>query len=187
MQIIVGLGNYAKKYDLTRHNFGFDLIDKLSLKYNFSSFLDKFDGLFAKGVIANKECILFKPAKFMNNSGVPIQKLMNFFKININNLIIIHDDIDFELGKIKIKIGGGNGGHNGLKSIDNAISSDYKRLRLGIGRPQNSNIEIADYVLQKFSNNELKKAEEVINKVVDLFELIINDQDQSMLNEFYKS
>ena len=186
MQIIVGLGNYAKKYDLTRHNIGFDLIDKLSLKYDVCSFLEKFDGLFAKGVIANKECILFKPAKFMSNSGAPIQKLMNFFKININNLIIIHDDIDFELGKIKIKIGGGNAGHNGIKSIDNAIGSNYKRLRLGVGRPQN-NIEVADYVLQKFSNNELKKAEEVINKVVDLFELIINDQDQSMLNEFYKS
>ena len=185
MQLIVGLGNYGSKYDLTKHNYGFAVIDEIAKKYNFPNFASKYDGLVSKAIIANHDCILFKPATYMNNSGQAIAKIMKYYKMHNDNLLILHDDIDFDLGKIKVKFAGGNGGHNGIKSIDKIIGANYKRLRLGIGRPSNINIDVADYVLQKFNIDELAIVNKSIFKIVKLFDYIILKEDDKMLNNFY--
>ncbi len=122
---------------------------KLLKNIIFPNFASKYDGLVSKAIIANHDCILFKPATYMNNSGQAIAKIMKYYKMHNDNLLILHDDIDFDLGKIKVKFAGGNGGHNGIKSIDKIIGANYKRLRLGIGRPSNINIDVADYVFTK--------------------------------------
>ena len=163
MWFICGLGNPGKKYFLTRHNVGFDLVDSL-VDNNGCELIkkDKKKELY-KGVIDNNECLFCKPLTYMNISGQPIREIVNFFKIPKSKIIVIHDDLDLTVGKIKIKIGGSNGGHNGLSSIDEAIGKNYKRLRIGIGHPGSKDL-VSPYVLKKFS----KKDRECINNKIEL-------------------
>jgi len=163
MWFLCGLGNPGKKYKLTRHNLGFDVLDSLVDFYDFKLLKKDKDAEIFKGFIGENECLLCKPQKYMNLSGVPIRKIINFYKIPNTQSIIIHDDLDLEVSKIKIKIGGGNGGHNGLLSIDEAIGKNYKRLRIGIGHPGIKEM-VASYVLEKFSNQD----RELINKKITL-------------------
>ena len=136
MFLIVGLGNPGAEYAATRHNIGFMTADYLHEKYNFSPFKSKFDGLIAEGKINNEKVLLLKPQTFMNLSGNSVVKAANFYKILPQNVIVIHDDMDLPVGKLKAKIGGGAGGHNGLKSIDAAITPNYNRIRIGVCHPQ---------------------------------------------------
>ena len=153
MFLICGLGNPGKKYLKTRHNIGFVLIEKLISNYNFVTVKkDKKKELY-KGYIGRQKCILIKPLTFMNLSGSIVLETLNFYKIKNSNLYVIHDDLDLKAAKIKIKIGGGNGGHNGLESIDNYIGKKYNRIRIGIDHPGNKNL-VTSYVLSKFSKIE---------------------------------
>jgi len=174
MWFICGLGNPDKKYQLTRHNLGFDIIDALIKINNFElSKKDKSKELY-KGKINNQSCLLCKPLTFMNLSGQPIAEIVNFFKIPKSKIIIIHDDLDLALGKIKIKIGGGNGGHNGLLSIDGMIGKNYKRLRIGIGHPGSKHL-VSSYVLDKFSSEDRKLINNKISLLTKYFSLIFDD------------
>ena len=153
MFLICGLGNPGKKYLKTRHNIGFVLIEKLISNYNFVNIKkDKKKELY-KGYIGRQKCILIKPLTFMNLSGSIVLETLNFYKIKNSNLYVIHDDLDLKTAKIKIKIGGGNGGHNGLESIDNYIGKKYNRIRIGIDHPGNKDL-VTSYVLSKFSKIE---------------------------------
>ena len=153
MFLICGLGNPGKKYFKTRHNIGFVLIEKLISNYNFITVKkDKKKELY-KGYIGKKKCILIKPLTFMNLSGSVVLETLNFYKIKNSNLYVIHDDLDLKTAKIKIKIGGGNGGHNGLESIDNYIGKKYNRIRIGIDHPGNKDL-VTSHVLSKFSKIE---------------------------------
>ena len=135
MYLLVGLGNPGSKYKKNRHNVGHMTIDMIVKKYNLKKKnKNKFGDIF-EGHLSNKKIFALKPKEFMNLSGVSIKKFLDFYKINIKNLLIIHDDIDLPLGKIKIKIGGGNAGHRGLKSIDSLIGKNYKRIRIGVDFP----------------------------------------------------
>jgi len=154
MKLLVGLGNPGVKYEKTRHNIGFMFIEKITNKMPFQK---KFNVLYR----LQDKLILVMPQTYMNNSGEAIGQIMRFYKIPIKHLYEIHDDIDLRLGQIKIKIGGGNGGHNGLKSIDKHIGVNYMRIRLGVGRPENGNV--ADYVLQNFQQDELLLVEKMLN------------------------
>lgn len=174
MHLIVGLGNYGKKYQLTRHNFGFLLADQIITDHNLQNSGLKFNSEFFSGKIANNNVILIKPQTYMNLSGKAVLECMNFYKINLTNLIVMHDELDLELGRIKIKTGGGNAGHNGLKSISEMVGNDYLRIRLGISRPNNLQFEIADYVLSRFSDDELKIVEQVNKKISSEMSIIIN-------------
>jgi PTH1 family peptidyl-tRNA hydrolase len=174
MFLICGLGNPGKKYVNTRHNIGFQLINKLSNFYNFSSFKKDNKKEILKGSINNEACLLMKPLNFMNLSGQPIQEVMNFYKIKKNKLFIIHDDLDLALGKVKIKFGGGNGGHNGLSSIDDMIGVNYYRLRIGIDHPGLKH-KVSSYVLNKFTDLELNEIENKLNKITKNFEILLND------------
>jgi len=174
MWFICGLGNPGRKYQNTRHNIGFDLLDSIIKKYNLElKKKDKSKEIF-KGRIASNNCILCKPLTYMNLSGSLIGNIVNFYKIPRSKILIIHDDLDLSLGKVKIKIGGGNGGHNGLASIDKTIGINYKRLRIGISHPGSKEF-VTSYVLEKFSKDDRK----IINKTIELltrsFSLIFED------------
>ena len=163
MWLICGLGNLDNKYKFTKHNLGFDIVDSLIKSNFFDQFKkDKFKEIY-KGKINGKECLICKPLTYMNLSGPPIAEIVNFYKISLTNLIIIHDDLDIAIGKIKIKVGGGNGGHNGLLSIDNVLGENYKRLRIGIGHPGSRDF-VSKYVLEKFSIED----REIINNKIEL-------------------
>lgn len=165
MNLIVGLGNHGRKYLHNRHNFGYMLADQIIQDYNFKFEGIKFHSDFFSGEIAQNKFIILKPQTYMNNSGIAVRECLNFYKIPLENLLVLHDELDIEIGKIKFKKGGGNAGHNGLKSISENVGNDYFRLRLGISRPQNSEFEIADYVLSNFSEDQQKIVETVNKKI----------------------
>ena len=176
MWLICGLGNPDKKYQFTKHNLGFDLIDSIINYYGFNHIKkDKKVELY-KGILDQEECLFCKPLTYMNRSGPPISKLINFYKISKSKIIIIHDDLDLSIDKIKIKIGGRNGGHNGLLSIDEAIGNNYKRLRIGIGHPGIKEM-VSSYVLEKFSNQDRKLIDKKITLLTKHFSLIFNDHE----------
>src|SRR5574344_122438 len=147
MFLIVGLGNFGSEYVYTRHNVGFMTADSIAQEFSFGICKSKFDGLIAEGNVAGEKCMLLKPQTFMNLSGNSVVKAANFYKILPENIIVIHDDMDLELGKIKAKVGGGAGGHNGLKSIDANIGNGYNRIRIGVGQPMGGSEKVVSHVL----------------------------------------
>lgn len=173
MFLIVGLGNPGKQYKYTRHNAGFMAVDILSDCYNFSWIHNsRFSADITTGQIKNEKVLLCKPTTFMNLSGNAVQSIVSYYKIPLEKIIVIHDDIDLEFLKLKCKIGGSSAGHNGLKSIDHNIGQYYIRIRLGIGRPNMPGVSIHNFVLDNFSSIE---KEVISNKVlllakqIDLF------------------
>ena len=175
MFLIVGLGNPGREYENTRHNVGFMAADIISDRYKFSPFKNKFDGLIAESQINGEKVYLLKPQTFMNLSGNSVVKAAFFYKILPENVIVIHDDIDLSLGQLKAKIGGGNGGHNGLKSIDYQISPNYNRIRIGVGRPKFKSSEIIDYVLGHFSKSDQQVLEKAIEVAAEAVEVLISN------------
>ena len=174
MFLVVGLGNPGAEYANTRHNVGFMAADEIFRRYNFSPFRDKFDGQIAEGKIEGEKVYLLKPHTFMNISGNSVVKAANFYKILPQNIVVIHDDMDLPIDKIKAKIGGGSGGHNGLKSIDAAISPNYNRIRLGIGHPQSKAEEnVINHVLSSFSKADKQILEKNIDIVADLLPILL--------------
>ncbi|CAO5678791.1 MAG: Peptidyl-tRNA hydrolase [Holosporales bacterium] len=162
MYLLVGLGNPGSKYLLNRHNIGFILIDALHHHFNAPSYKTKFNGSLTPVLIEGKECLLLKPETFMNLSGGCVQQVMNFFKISIENVIVFHDDLDLTPFDIRIKKGGGAGGHNGLKSMDQQCGKEYWRYRFGIGRPALKGM-VSDYVLSNFSAEEIKALKQFLD------------------------
>lgn len=186
MRLIVGLGNKGKEYDNTRHNVGFAAIDKIVESLGLSFAKNKFDGLYVETSFNNEKVIFLKPQKYMNLSGEVIKKFCDFFRIEIDNILIIHDDMDIPIGKIKIKLKGSSGGHNGLKNIEeNLKTKEYKRIKIGISR--NNNIDIVNYVLGKFSGDEKKVIDEVINSFPQIFEDYMNLSFENLMNKYNSS
>ena len=184
MILLVGLGNPTPDSNDNRHNIGFKIIDAINQKFGLSKQKPKFKGLLTTGNIANKKVYAIKPLTFMNNSGVCIKELIEYFKIDAKNVFVFHDDMDIDLGKIKAKFGGSSAGHNGIESIDKSIGKDYSRVRIGIGRPKSKN-KVNNHVLDDFSDNEeetikyitdniVKLVPELIDKQIDLFSSKVN-------------
>ena len=170
MKMIVGLGNPGKEYENTRHNIGFMIIDEYAKKYNITSFKTKYNGLYAKVYRNGEYFILLKPLSFMNLSGTVVKKYANFFKIKPEDILVIHDDLDLPVGRIKIKSKGSSGGHNGIKNIiENLKTEEFPHFKVGIDK--NDNIERKDYVLGKLSKADLDK----INKIIKFSSDIIDD------------
>jgi PTH1 family peptidyl-tRNA hydrolase len=177
MQLIVGLGNYGKEYLKTRHNAGFIVVDYLSNNLRLTWNHDKkMQANIAYGTFDNSKLIFCKPNTYMNCSGAAVLAVVSYYRIRPEDILVIHDDIDLELGKIKIKFAGGSGGHNGLRSIDHLLSKDYHRLRIGIGRPGNSEFSVSDYVLGSFTDDEYNCILNSIKVVDDNFSLLIHGQ-----------
>ena len=153
MFLLVGLGNPGPQYSLNRHNIGFMILDTIARTYNFPNFKQKFSSLISEGTIQGKRFILCKPMTFMNLSGKAVQAVAQFYKIPADNIYVFHDELDAAPGRVKIKKGGGAGGHNGLRSIDQHLGSDYWRVRLGIGHPGFKNA-VSGYVLSNFEKED---------------------------------
>ena len=184
IHLLVGLGNPGEQYKKTRHNAGFMLIDNIANTFSIALNKKKFDAEFGRGYIENVEVILAKPQAFMNRSGPPVQKLAAYFNISIQDILVIHDDIDLNLGRIKIKQKGGGGGHNGIKSLINALSSgDFPRLRIGTGRPDEYT-EVIGHVLGKFTNKESEIMERTIFRAKEAVVTILCDGIKEGMNRF---
>ena len=186
MLLFVGLGNPTPDSENNRHNVGFKIIDAINKKFSLSKQKPKFKGLLTTGNIEGEKVYAIKPLTFMNNSGICIRELLEYFKIDAEDVIVFHDDLDVEFGKIKAKFGGSSAGHNGIASIDKFIGKDYSRVRVGIGKPKNK-IEISDYVLQNFDEEELiginkisknitESIGDLIKKKLDLFSSTVNNK-----------
>lgn len=173
MFLIVGLGNPGAEYATTRHNVGFMAADKLAEKYAFGNFRAKFDGLIAEGEIEGEKVFLLKPQTYMNLSGNSVVKVANFYKILPANIVVIHDDMDLPVGKLKAKCGGGAGGHNGLKSIDAAISPNYNRIRIGVGHPDMRGEAVVNHVLSGFSKADAEVIKQEIDLVADTIPILL--------------
>ena len=181
MYIIVGLGNPEPEYSNTRHNMGFDTINKLAKKYNIEFSKTNFKGIYGTGIIEGEKVILLKPQTYMNLSGESIKEIINFYKLNTDNLIIIYDDIDIEPGIIKLRKTGGPGTHNGMKSVIKEIGTEkFSRVRIGIGKPEHKG-DLINYVIGKIPEEDKKILEKSTDVAKDaVIEIIKNGMDKAM-------
>ncbi len=173
MFLFVGLGNPTPNSENNRHNIGFKIIDAINSKFKLSKQKPKFKGLLTTGNINEKKVYAIKPLTFMNNSGICIRELIEYFKIEAENIIVFHDDLDIDFGKIKTKFGGSSAGHNGIESIDKFIGKDYSRVRVGIGKP-NDKIAVSDYVLKDFDDDEKQQLETLKNNITENLAILID-------------
>ncbi len=180
MYLIVGLGNIGEKYQLTRHNVGFMVIDEITKnlstsniqKSNFHSTLEK-----------SGYDLYSKPTTFMNNSGMAVHAIKEYYKLGIEDIIVIHDDIDLPFGTVKFKIGGGHGGHNGLKSIDSHIGKEYIRVRIGVGKPKDK-ADVANYVLDNFSKEEINRLPDIITHTINAIKALKSEDIEQVKTKF---
>ena len=184
MYIIVGLGNPEPEYSRTRHNMGFDVINKLANKNNITLNKTKFNAIYGKGNINEKKVILIKPQTFMNLSGDSVVQFVNFYKIPLQNLIIIYDDMDTEISKIRIRAKGGPGSHNGMKSIVSRLNSeDFARIRVGIGKPKDD-FDRVDYVIRHILDEEYIELEKGEDLAADAAEYWLIKGIDNTMNKF---
>ena len=187
LKLIVGLGNYPKEYHYTRHNIGFLVVDAIREGdftwqghngvdlCDFSNWDDnkKFNGYISSGVLFGTDCLLLKPKTYMNLSGESVIRVVNFYKIDAKDIIVIHDEADVGFGKIKVSNSMSSAGHNGIKSINQYLNKAYNKIRIGIGRPQNVKQELSEYVLSRFTNDEMEAMSSVFaNSVLTLKTLL---------------
>lgn len=184
MYIIVGLGNPEPEYARTRHNMGFDVINILAKKNNIELNRSKFNAIYGTGIIENEKVILIKPQTYMNNSGEAVAEWLKFYKENLNNVIVIYDDMDTDIGKIRIRAKGGAGSHNGMKSMVKELNSeDFPRIRIGIGRPVDE-FDRINYVIGNISVEEYIRLQEGANLGAEAVEYWIKNGIDNTMNKF---
>lgn len=184
MYLIIGLGNPEQDYANTRHNMGFDVINQIAKKYEIEVNKKKFKGLFGKGIIENEQVILLKPQTFMNLSGESVREVMDFYKIPLENILVIYDDIDLEPGIIRIRKSGGPGTHNGMKSVVQCLgASNFSRVRVGIGKPRNHS-DLIEYVIGAIPEEDKEKLKAGIIQASDAVCLILKENIDIAMNKF---
>lgn len=182
--LIAGLGNPGAKYEKTRHNIGFDAVDFFLQKHNLSLDKNGFQGKYTKAVINDKTIFILEPQTFMNLSGDSVKQLADFFKIDVGNIIIIHDDMDLDIGRLRMKPKGSSGGHNGIKSIEYQFQSeDIKRIKIGIGKPI---YDTVDYVLGRFNEEERKLIDDAISRCNDALDYAIKFDFEKAMSRYNK-
>lgn len=183
--IIIGLGNVGTKYEGTRHNVGFMVIDNLAKKYNADVKRLKFKSLCGDATISSKRCLLMKPSTYMNNSGEALVEAMNFHKIPIENIIVICDDISLEPSFLRIRRKGSDGGHNGLKSIIYLTGKDdFARIKIGVGKKPHPSFDLADWVLSTFKRDEYELIQEALDKATASIELMVGGKMNDAMNKY---
>ncbi|MES5098760.1 aminoacyl-tRNA hydrolase [Agrobacterium sp. BA1120] len=182
MIIIAGLGNPGTQYAANRHNIGFMAVDALQRLPSFSPWSKKFKAEISEGEIAGEKVLLMKPLTFMNLSGESVGEAMRFYKVKTGDIIAIHDELDLAPGRARIKIGGGHGGHNGLKSIDAHCGKDYRRLRLGIGHPGDKE-RVHGHVLGDFAKSDKVWLEPLLDAIADNAEMLVKGEDSQLMNK----
>ncbi len=187
MKLIVGLGNPGQKYLMTRHNIGFLCIDALARFYSAPPFKKEHKSEITKVRVDDHQVLLCKPQTFMNLSGAPVQKVLSYYNIEVQDLLVIHDDIDQEFDSKKFQLNRGHGGHNGIRDIHQKLgSNNYARLKMGVGRPPNQKMDVADYVLQNFSDPQMDELSHVLNDTCDAVEEFIINGLESAANKHNK-
>lgn len=186
MYIIIGLGNPSAKYQATRHNIGFDAITGLSDEYKIPLDFKKHKAICGKGIIAGQKVILAQPQTYMNLSGESVRELVDFYKVSMNEIIIIYDDISLEPGQLRIRPKGSAGGHNGIKSIIAHLGTDeFPRIKIGVGEKPRG-WDLADYVLSRFKDEEQEMVRDAMKRTTKACELIITDSVSAAMNEYNK-
>jgi PTH1 family peptidyl-tRNA hydrolase len=184
LRLVVGLGNPGAKYAATRHNVGFRVVDRLAAEFAIDITREKFSVVFGRGRIEGFDVVLAKPMAFMNRSGPPVRSFAEFFRISLQEVLVIHDDIDLEYGRLKIKEKGGHGGHNGVRSMINAFGGgDFTRLRVGIGR-SGTGAQVANYVLDQFTREEAAELPGIIERARDAVVTILCQGTKIGMNQF---
>ncbi len=183
IKLIVGLGNPGSKYEETRHNAGFRLLDELARSYSFSFASEKkFQGELGRATISNRDVRLLKPTTFMNLSGESVHAVANFYRIEAEQILVVHDELDIPPGTAKLKQGGGHGGHNGLRDIINHMGRDFWRIRLGIGHPGDAK-QVVNFVLQRAPKSETDLLQNSIDDVVrEISDIVSGEMEKAMKN-----
>jgi peptidyl-tRNA hydrolase, PTH1 family len=185
MYLILGLGNPGRRYQYTRHNIGFMVLEKIAAHWNVELKQKSFDALWNRGKIAGIDVLLAMPQTYMNLSGNAARRLLAYFKMDISHLIVIHDDLDLPFGKLRLKTGGGDAGHKGLKSITTCLgSADFMRVRMGIGKPSDR-IPVEDYVLQRFNPDESAMLQQSIQSAFEAVEEIVTSGMQQAMAKYH--
>lgn len=183
MKLIVGLGNPGKEYEDTRHNVGFMVLDSFARKHNLSFQKEKFQGIYTEFVYSDEKIILLKPQSYMNLSGEVVSKYVHYFKISTDDILIVHDDLDLDLGVFKLKPSGSSGGHNGLKNIELHLQTKYyKRCKIGISN--NKKMDTKDYVLGKFSKEEKEILQPILDLSSEILESFIKMDFDLLMNRY---
>lgn len=182
MRLIVGLGNPGPRYADNRHNIGFLAVDEIVRRYSFGPIKTKFQGAIAEGNIGSERVVCLCPTTFMNESGRAVQAAMQFYKLGAGDITVIHDEIDLPLGKVKVKRGGGAGGHNGLRSIDAHIGADYWRIRLGVGHP-GVKAAVKNFVLMDFGKEERRLVDEINEVCAEHLPLLFSTDENRYMNK----
>ena len=184
MLLLVGLGNPGTRYTGNRHNVGFMAVQAIARRHNISPWRRKFQGVAVEGVIAEKRVLLLLPGTYMNESGRAVQEAARFYKAEPAQILVFHDELELSPGKVRVKTGGGNAGHNGLRSVTAHIGNDYKRVRIGIGHPGDKNL-VERYVLQDFAKDEWPWVEELCDVIADNAGLLAAGKDASFQNKVH--
>ena len=185
MFLIVGLGNPEKKYEKTRHNIGFDAVISYAKKHSVELNKNKFKAFYGEGNVKGEKIYIALPQTYMNLSGDSVSEFASFYKIPAENIIVIHDDISLEPGRLRIRAKGSAGGHNGLKSIISRIGSEnFPRLKIGVGAPKHEDYNLADFVLGKFTDDEIKILRPVVENVCDAIDCIITQGIDRAMNKY---
>ena len=180
--LIAGLGNPGSQYARNRHNAGFIVVDELHAHYKFGPWKAKFDGLLSEGSLGGRKTYLLKPQTFMNLSGECVGPALRFFKLPLEALVVVHDEIDLAAGKLKVKTGGGDAGQNGLRSITATLGPDYRRVRLGIGHPGDKD-RVSGHVLQNFASDEIAWLKPLVGAMVQAAPLLAKDDDKGFMSK----
>jgi PTH1 family peptidyl-tRNA hydrolase len=180
--LIAGLGNPGSQYARNRHNAGFIVVDMLHAEYGFGPWKAKFEGLLSEGTLGGRKTYLLKPQTYMNLSGDSVGPALRFFKLPLNALVVVHDEIDLAAGKLKVKTGGGDAGQNGLRSITATLGPDYRRVRLGIGHPGEKH-RVSGHVLDNFSKDDILWLKPLVEAMVQAAPLLAKDDDAGFMSK----
>lgn len=183
MHLVLGLGNPGNRYGATRHNVGFLVADRLAERAGAGIERKQFGALVAKALVANRPVLLAKPQSFMNLSGQPGVSLRGYYKVANEQVVVIHDDMDIEFGQVRVKKGGGHGGHNGLRDLKTRMGSEFSRIRVGVSRPPKG-WDPADYVLGNWSQEQLNQLDEVVDLAADAVETVVSSGVVEAMNRF---
>ena len=183
MFLVVGLGNPGRRYVRTRHNVGFKVIETLQQRWEIHGEGKQLGCLVGSGMIANSRAILARPQAYMNRSGQPVASITGYYKLTEEDVLVVHDDVDLPFGQVRVKRGGGHGGHNGLRDLIQHIGRDFPRLRVGVGRPPEG-WDTADYVLGKWSGEEREAVSSLVDLASDAVEAVLRDGIETAMNQF---
>jgi PTH1 family peptidyl-tRNA hydrolase len=184
MLLLVGLGNPGSRYAGNRHNIGFMAVDAIAKRHRIGPFRRRFQGVSAEGPLEGERVLLLLPGTYMNESGRAVAEAVNFYKLGLPDIVVLHDEIDLEPGKVRVKTGGGSAGHNGLRSISSHVGNDYRRVRIGVGHPGVKEL-VHGYVLNDFAKSERDWVETLCGIIADNAGLLAKGQDASFQNKVH--